>query len=328
MHIPPNFDLRALQVFVVTAEQGGMTQSARALGMTQSGVSQTIAALEEAVGARLFDRSVRPIVLTSSGRSLFERSQKLLADTREAFLEASQAENKKLSTLTIAMPESLANLLGPKLVRNRRDLCGYWRVWAGLTLSHREEFLSHAIDVLITEDSNITDLSGLERHAIFSEPYVLIFPKDFSGSTELGQHLDALPLLRFSLRSSTGRQTETQLSRLRLRFAQTAEFDTSSGLSEAVAERLGWGITTPMCLMQRTDLIGRLKVAPIHRGGFYRHFSLVTRENSLGRAPEEIAGECRAILQRDVLPQLFTHVPWLENMFICRTTRELYKREA
>jgi hypothetical protein len=30
--IPSNFDLRSLQVFVVTADQGGMTQSARVLG--------------------------------------------------------------------------------------------------------------------------------------------------------------------------------------------------------------------------------------------------------------------------------------------------------
>jgi len=43
MRIPSNFDLRSLQVFVITADQGGMTQSAKVLRMTQSAVSQIMA---------------------------------------------------------------------------------------------------------------------------------------------------------------------------------------------------------------------------------------------------------------------------------------------
>jgi len=59
MKIPGNFDLRSLQVFVVTADQGGMTQSAKVLRMTQSAVSQIIAGLEDAIDTKLFDRTVR-----------------------------------------------------------------------------------------------------------------------------------------------------------------------------------------------------------------------------------------------------------------------------
>ncbi len=303
-----------------------MTQSAKALGMTQSGVSQTIAALEEAVGTQLFDRSVRPIVLTASGHSLYRRGQNLLSDTREAYLEAREADQKKLAMLTVAMPESMANLVGPKLFKNKKDMCDHWRIWSGLTPAHRAEFLAHAVDILITEDSNINDVTGLERHSIFSEPYILIFPQSYQGSTELGPHLQELCLVRFSLRSATGRQTETQLNRLRLQFPETVEFDNSSCQIEAVADGQGWGITTPLCLLQRQTLIDKLKIAPIKRGGFYRHFSLIARENSLGSLPEELAAECRMILQDEVLPELFSKVRWLEDMLLCRTTRQIYKR--
>lgn len=327
MHIPQNFDLRSLQVFITTAEQGGMTQSAKALSMTQSGVSQTIAALEESIGARLFDRSVRPIVLTAAGRMLFTRGQKLLTDTREAYIEACEADKKKLSMLTIGMPESMANLLGPKLFRNKRDLCDYWRIWSGLTPAQIEAFLSHAIDIIITEDSTTTDFTGLERHSIISEPYFLIFPKSYEGSTELGPHLEELDFLRYSLRSALGRQTEAQLNRLRLRFPQVIEFDNSRGLTEAVASGLGWGITTPLCILQSRELIPSLTVAPIKRGSFYRHFSLITREDSLGTAPADIAAECQEILQNEILPPLFEDIPWLEDMLLCRTTRQVYRRD-
>ena len=73
--VPANFEFRALQVFVTTAEQGGMTKAAKVLGLTQSAVSQTIAALEEAVGKQLFDRAVRPIV-TSNPATIRQHSFK------------------------------------------------------------------------------------------------------------------------------------------------------------------------------------------------------------------------------------------------------------
>ena len=327
MQIPQNFDLRSLQVFIVTAEQGGMTQSARTLSMTQSGVSQTIAGLEDAIGAQLFDRSVRPIVLTAAGRMLFARGQKLISDMREAYIEASEADKAKLSMLTIALPESLANTVGPKLFQNKKDLCDSWRMWSGLTPPQRESFLSHAIDILVTEDSTITDITGLERHSIVSEPHVMIFPASFEGSTELGPHLEELDFIRYSMNSAIGRHAETQLNRLRLRFPQIAEFDNSRGLIETVASGAGWAVTTPLCMLSNRDLLPQLKVAPIKRGAFYRHFSLITRENSLGSAPEELAQECRKILQENVLPPLFEDIPWLEDMMLCRTTKQIYKRE-
>ena len=328
MQIPQNFDLRSLQVFVVTAEQGGMTQSAKALGMTQSGVSQAIAALEETVGSQLFDRSVRPIVLTSTGRSLFKRGQKILFDAQSAYLEASKADKKRFATLTIAMPESLANLLGPKLFGRQKEISTYWRLWSGLTPVHSEEFLSHAIDILITEDSNVPDVPALERHSVFSEPYVLIFPKNYTGLAELGPHLKDFDLMRFSLRSAAGRQTEAQLNRLRLEYNELVEFDTTVGQAAAVADGLGWGITTPLCLLQRPSLIDQLKIAPIKRGGFYRHISLVARQNNLGEVPGVLAEECRAILQEEILPELIVRVPWLDELMLCRTTRTVLKRGA
>jgi len=305
-----------------------MTQSAKALGLTQSGVSQTIAALEEAVGTRLFDRSVRPIVLTSAGRSLLKRGQHILQQTREAYLETSETNRKQLSTLAVAMPESLANLIGPKLFEQNEELSRNWKLWSGLAPAQREDFFSHAVDLLVSADSNFADVPGLERHSIVSEPFILIFPADYNGAMKLGPHLRDLKLIRFSLRSTTGRQTEAQLNRLRLQFDETVEFDNAAAQTAAVADGSGWAITTPLCILQRADLIERLKLAPINRGGFYRHFELVARENALGSIPETIADSCRRILQDDVLPILFEKASWLRERMLCRTTRHIYRQQV
>ena len=59
-----------------------MTQTARHLGMTQSAVSQTISKLELALGVRLFDRAMRPLALTPSGKLLLREGAQLIASAR------------------------------------------------------------------------------------------------------------------------------------------------------------------------------------------------------------------------------------------------------
>ena len=311
MKIPSNFDLRSLQVFVVTAEQGGMTQSAKVLQMTQSAVSQIIAGLENSIGVKLFDRAVRPIRLTSAGRILLERGRQILKDTKEAFRETQTLEQRRLASLTIAMTDSMAAVLGSHLYKSMQDISGYWRMWSGLSPFHREEFLSHNIDIIIATNNVMEDIGGLNRYKVFHEPYVLIFPKNYKGSTDLEDDKN-LPFLRLSLRSAMGLRIERQLNRLRLKFPDVAEFDRAPGHTMAVAEGMGWGITTPLCLLEKPDLLDNVQVHPIKRGAFTRYFDLLARENSLGDAPAQIAEMATGILRQDIMPKLYPQMPWLE----------------
>ena len=315
MKIPSNFDLRSLQVFVTTADQGGMTQSARVLRMTQSAVSQIIAGLEDAVGTKLFDRSVRPIVLTAAGRILLERGRQIVKDTKETFRETQTLEQRKLASLTIAMTDSMAGVLGAKLYQSMQDVSSYWRVWAGLSPYHREEFLSHNIDIIMTTSNVMEDVAGLDRFLIFQEPYVLVFPKDYKGSVDIMDGPRELPFLRFSLRSAMGLRVESQLNRLRLKFPDVVEFDSASGHTMAVASGIGWGITTPMCLLQSAQHLKNVQLHPLTRGHFSRHFDLLARENSMGDVPRRIATESTRIIKEDVMPVLYDEHPWLEELF-------------
>lgn len=314
--IPPHFEFRALQVFVTTAEQGGMTQAAKVLGLTQSGVSQIIAGLEEAVGRQLFDRSMRPIVLTKTGQIMLRQAQKILNDLGQAFVEATESDSGELASLNIAMPESLANVLGPRLYRRKADMAKFWRITNGLMSEQRAKFNTHAADMIITEESNTSDMVDVDRYNVFTEPYVLIFPKNFSLAQELGQHLDKSTLIRYSMRSSAGRQTEAQLSRLQLKFPNIIEFDSVVGHASAVAYGLGWGITTPLCLFQVPGIFDQVTVKPIVRGKFGRRMTLAAREQILGNAPRIIVEECRSILSEEVFPLLIKELPWLEDSLL------------
>ncbi|MEO0499171.1 MAG: LysR family transcriptional regulator [Pseudomonadota bacterium] len=64
------FDWDKLRLFHAVAEAGSFTEGARSLGMSQPALSRQIAALEEALGAKLFHRHARGLALTHEGEVL------------------------------------------------------------------------------------------------------------------------------------------------------------------------------------------------------------------------------------------------------------------
>jgi DNA-binding transcriptional LysR family regulator len=105
------FDLRSLEVFLAVCEAGGMASAARQLRITQPSVSQTIAELEERTGTKLFDRHVRPIVLTHAGAVLRQRASMLLAEARQIGPLLRQTGQGRLPFLRLGIVDSLSRVL-------------------------------------------------------------------------------------------------------------------------------------------------------------------------------------------------------------------------
>ncbi|WP_309130557.1 LysR family transcriptional regulator [Brevibacterium sp.] len=76
--------LAQLRTFVAVAERGSMTRAAEQLGYSIGAVSQHIAALRQVVGADLFVRRGRGMVLSEAGRTLLPRVRSILAAERQA----------------------------------------------------------------------------------------------------------------------------------------------------------------------------------------------------------------------------------------------------
>jgi DNA-binding transcriptional LysR family regulator len=73
-------DLHTFQIFLNVAELGSFSQAGEKLFLTQPAVSKRIAALEDNLGARLFDRIGRSVQLTEAGRELLPRARRLLEE--------------------------------------------------------------------------------------------------------------------------------------------------------------------------------------------------------------------------------------------------------
>ena len=82
--------LEQLRIFVAIAERQHVTATARALNLTQSAVSNALAALEERHAIRLFDRIGRGIVLNENGRLFLGEARAVIA--RAALAEAVLAD--------------------------------------------------------------------------------------------------------------------------------------------------------------------------------------------------------------------------------------------
>lgn len=87
--------LHELYVFQAVIRAGGVTRAAEQLCVTQSAVSQTVARLERQLGARLFQRSTRGLVLTPQGERLFAAVDGALGRVVEAVAEVrGEARNR------------------------------------------------------------------------------------------------------------------------------------------------------------------------------------------------------------------------------------------
>ncbi|HRD47353.1 MAG TPA: LysR family transcriptional regulator, partial [Caulobacter sp.] len=72
--------LDAYRLFVRAAETGAISRAARELGIGQPAASRLLDALEGRLGARLFTRTTRRLVLTEAGRLALDRARAVLTE--------------------------------------------------------------------------------------------------------------------------------------------------------------------------------------------------------------------------------------------------------
>ena len=63
-------DWDKLRIFQAAAEAGSFTHAGETLGLSQSAVSRQVGALEQELGAPLFHRHARGLILTEQGEML------------------------------------------------------------------------------------------------------------------------------------------------------------------------------------------------------------------------------------------------------------------
>ena len=96
--------LKAMQVFLHIADKGSLTAAARALDSSLPAVVRSLAALEESLHVRLFNRTTRRISLTEESRHYLESCRQLLAAVEDAEAALLAEASEPRGTLTVTAP--------------------------------------------------------------------------------------------------------------------------------------------------------------------------------------------------------------------------------
>ncbi|MBR1119893.1 LysR family transcriptional regulator [Bradyrhizobium lablabi] len=109
-------DLRQLRAFVMVVQTGSFSGAARALGMSQSAVSQAIRQLEDELKVRLLDRTTRSLQLSKVGVEFLPGIQRVLGDLDHQLEDLQDLREHRRGHVTMACVPSVALRLMPKIL--------------------------------------------------------------------------------------------------------------------------------------------------------------------------------------------------------------------
>jgi DNA-binding transcriptional LysR family regulator len=152
----------AMQAFVAVADLQGFAPAARKLGLSPSGVTRLIAALEQRLGARLLQRTTRSVTLTDIGTRYLERARRILADVEEAEGSAQDERTRPSGRLVVSAPVGFGRLhVSPVM---SAYLKRYPEVSAELRLADRMvNLVEDGIDLAV-RIGHLADSSLVARH--------------------------------------------------------------------------------------------------------------------------------------------------------------------
>ncbi len=196
-------NLKQVRYFCEVVDSGTLSRAAERLCVAPTAISMQIARLEDALGGALFDRSVKPMVLTTLGQFFRPRAREWLTQGQQLERLTKDVALGKTGWLGIGFVRSLMYSIVPKAVR--------------LFRAHHPGVKLELVELLSEEQPEQIRSGrihiGLARHTGIGEPpsdlrYQLLFEDSFAAAVP-AQHalaqkseaslksLSALPLIVF-----------------------------------------------------------------------------------------------------------------------------------
>lgn len=173
-----NVDLSHLRTFLVVAELGSFHAAAKKLHLSQPALSRRIANLEDALGARLFDRTTRRISLTLIGRELTRRTRVLINQVESTLLGIRDlTEGWKTELFIACVPSAVCYFLPAVLAQ-------FYDKFPNVRVHILDEGANDGLSRVIRGEAEFglnfigTDESEIDFEPILREPFVLVCRRD------------------------------------------------------------------------------------------------------------------------------------------------------
>ena len=230
-------ELRHLRYFIAVAEELHFGRAAQVLGISQPPLSQQIQALEEELGARLFERTNRRVALSEAGRLFLDEARQVLAQVDKAADVARRAQLGELGEMKIGFTSSAPfNSSIPQAIFAFRQ--AFPAVHLNLLeMSSRdvaEALVEESIEIGVMRPFPLADsLVGVE---LFREPLVAVIQAEhpLAEGSENGLYIGALadePFVFFPRSYGSGL------------YAQLLSLARQAGFSPHIAQEAGEAMT-------------------------------------------------------------------------------------
>jgi DNA-binding transcriptional LysR family regulator len=162
-------DWNDLRVFLTLAREGSLTAAARRLEVSHPTVARRVKALEDSLGARLFDRLPDKFVLTAAGERLLEDAQAMERAAESLHRRSAGLGDTVHGTVRLSAGEAMTDFIARHLPRLRHKLqC----IEIELVASHMLANLSRReADLLIREQ--VPDLGSIVTRRLGSAAYAV-----------------------------------------------------------------------------------------------------------------------------------------------------------
>ena len=240
--------LRQLECFRALMLHGTMTRAAELLGMSQPGVSTTIAALEHATGLTLFVRHGSRLQPTPEARLLYVEASRALEGVENTLRVANEIRAGRRGHLSIAAYPSISISLLPQLLAifksTRPDL--HVKVISRNSQTVKELMSTQTVDIAIAELPIDYPTSHMD---VFSYECMCMLPIDhpLTALPKITPHdLDNVPFVTLFRGDPIYQKLATAFSEYGAQWNVVAETEFFSTACELVARGSGVGVVDPV----------------------------------------------------------------------------------
>jgi DNA-binding transcriptional LysR family regulator len=247
-------DAKMLRTFISVVENRGFANAAEALHCSQPTVSAQIAALEDDLGAALFDRDRRPVQLTPPGEALLAHARTILNEFEAARGSVSDFLGARRGTVRLGTyPSATAGYI-PRMLQQFKELFPLVKIHlVELGGAYMEQAaISGEINLFLRQTTPPLSSTLFESHPLWRENFKVVMPPDHDLARKRGA-IAPEELLKHELIMTGRYQTEAILTHplwhsLREPPRVVYEVSQPQSLIELVRARIGIGVTTDLAL--------------------------------------------------------------------------------
>ena len=269
-------DTNTLQAFLAVADAGSFSLAAEQLFLTQPAVSKRVAALEEELAVKLFERLGRSVLLTEAGRTLLPRAQRIFKEMAESRRSIADLSVEVGGVLQLATSHHVGLHRLPAVLRDysRR----YPKVAFDLQFMDSEAgcaAVAAGTRELAVVTLPWTPVNNLVVQPIWDDPLMVTTHCEhpLAKAEEVLPHLPRYPVILPEKGTVTRRLVEAPLEGKGLELKNGVETNSLETIRMLVSVGLGWSVL-PLSMLQE-GLVCR----PLPGVRFFRGLGLVTRRN-------------------------------------------------